>query len=352
MYIFTSIVLFIFVLISWNYPNSKKKPLYIIGALWLFLIEGLRWQIGTDWDNYYNYYVYGEDEGHMEYGFSLIVNTLRSISNSYTFYLLIQASMTIAAFSYFIRKFSPDILMSLCIFFCSMVGLWGMNRQFITLDISLFAIYFIQKRKALPFFITLLFASFIHKSAFIFLPAYFLYNFQLSSRMLIMLVGITVLIGLSGILKSFGVLNAVALYTSDSGTMTKMIVDDANAYSYLGTIKRLFYILLFSILHKKLRNNMNCNFLYNMYIFGALMFFTFNGSNFQLFVSRGALCYNISEIILLPMTLYYVFKKIGIRLLAWSILFLLIFMLMNRDLSSYISIAGYDVFRPYKSVLF
>lgn len=352
MYIFTSIVLFLFVLITWNSPNSKRKPLYFIGALWLLLIEGLRWQIGTDWDSYYNFFVNGYDEGHIEFGYSILVETIRKLSDSYTFYLLFQASLTIAAFSFFIKRYSPNIIMSLCIFFCSMVGLWGMNRQFICLDICLLSIPFIEKRKPLYFLLFVSVAFLIHKSALLFLPAYFLYNFRLSSKVLFSVVFVTLLIGLSGVLKKIEILNMIALYTANSDTMTKMLTEDANAYSYLGTLKRLIYILFFFQLYKKNTDNNICRFLFNMYFFGVLIFLTFNGSNFQLFVGRGAIFYNMSEMVLLPMSIYGLIKKPANQILAWTTLFILIFLLMNRDLSSYIPIAGYDVFRPYNSVLF
>ena len=345
-------MLYLFSLISLEKKGKSTKVLMIISSLWLILIEGLRWNIGTDWDNYYNFFVYDYDEGHMELGYALLIQGIKNISKSFSCYLVLQACLTVYAFTSFIRNFSPIPLMSLCIFFCTTVGLWGMNRQFIALDISLLSISFILRREKTKFLICILLAFFFHKSAILFLPAYYMYDFKFSKKYMLIILAVVFIIGLSGVLKKISLLNFIAFYTADSGTMTKMLTDDANSYSYLGTIKRIVYLFLFYKLYAQKVTDKNVLFFFNFYLLGVIMFLLFNGSNFQIFVSRGALYYNLSEIILIPMFFKYYIKSKQTIAIGWLALFILLISLMNRDLSSYIPLAGYDVFRPYKSILF
>ena len=179
-----------------------------------------------------------------------------------------------------------------------------------------------------------------------------MYNFKFNKKNTLILLGVVLIIGLSGVLKKISLLNFISLYTADSGTITKMLTDDANSYSYLGTIKRIVYLFLFYKLCAQKVTDINILFFFNIYLLGVIIFLLFNGSNFQIFVSRGALYYNISEIILIPMLFKYYFKSKQIIAIGWLALFILLVCLMNRDLSSYIPLAGYDVFRPYKSILF
>lgn len=94
----------------------------------------------------------------------------------FTFVALIQC-LSIALFLY---KYSVDFMYSVFCFFTTSTFLWLVNgmRQFLAVAFILFFVDWIKKRKTIPFILIVIIAYFIHSSALIWIPVYFIINYQ------------------------------------------------------------------------------------------------------------------------------------------------------------------------------
>ena len=94
----------------------------------------------------------------------------------FTFVALIQC-VSIALFLY---KYSINFTYSVYFFFTTSTFLWMVNgmRQFLAVAIILFFVDWLKERKTIPFIIVVIFAYWIHSSALIWLPVYFIINYE------------------------------------------------------------------------------------------------------------------------------------------------------------------------------
>ena len=71
-YILLAGLFFFFSFITYKRSNKKQNPLLFLSCFLLIIFEGTRWQIGTDWNAYYNNFVLQEWSAHLEYGYVLL----------------------------------------------------------------------------------------------------------------------------------------------------------------------------------------------------------------------------------------------------------------------------------------
>jgi len=355
-YTFTAFFLFIFSLSSFyqTAKNKRVKTLLKVSVIWLIIYEGFRWEIGTDW-NYYETFVNGCDwhESHEEIGYVLLNNLSRFFLPNYTCFLLLLSGFFYIVIYKILIKYSIAPLMSLCIYYCTMLGLLGCNRQLIAVMICLLSIRYIKDHKWKYFLLMILIAFLFHTSSLIFLPAYFVVNNSLKIKTIIFLVIATLIIGQSGIINHIPYINYVSLL--DANSSEKLLAYssqiDVNSFSFLGVIKRLFIIIPSLFVLIRSNNSINNAFI-RLYITGCLIYFTFNGSVLMLMSSRGAAYYNVSEMLVIPILIKYLFSNTNIQRIIWLSYFCLVLYIMHRDMNYYILLGGVDIYRPYKSVLF
>ena len=353
-YTFNALSILISSLIVWKSKPNSKNVKFLLGLLvvWLILYEGLRWEIGTDWDAYYNDFLSQNYTSHSEKGFVLLSGLVRSLTDSYTVFLFVITCFEYTVLYRALKRYSQLPIVSLCIYYCLMLGILGCNRQIIALFICILSLQFILKKKFVLFCICIVVAFFFHTTAIIFLPAYFISNNQLERKWIIVLCLLCLAVGISGVVNRIPFVNYIALL--DSNTSEKLSYytsGDIFGYSYIGTLKRVIIVVICMVLLGKplrIEERVFCR----LYIFGAFLFFIFNGSILQLMAGRGALYYNISEIFIIPMALKYIMKNKGSRMVVWCVYFCLILYIMTRDINSYFLMDGIDIYHPYKTVLF
>lgn len=103
----------------------------------------------------------------------------------FTFIALIQC-VSIALFLY---KYSINFTYSVYFFFTTSTFLWLVNgiRQFLAVAVILFFVDWVKERKTVPFIIVIVIAYFIHSSALLWIPVYFIINFEPWSKKFIIL---------------------------------------------------------------------------------------------------------------------------------------------------------------------
>jgi hypothetical protein len=191
MLIYIIVYFFVFVSIFFDRKSvslRKKKVVVGLNIIILSLFFGLRWECGTDWQQYYDcfkyarwnnifsYYRYGDQ--YMEPGFMFVNVFLKTICNSYTFYLLITNFVRFLIHAYISFKLSKYPILTF-VFLLTIQFLFPTRNPF-AVSILLIAHYYIIQRKIVPYLLTILLACSIHISSIIFLPVYFLYNVRLN----------------------------------------------------------------------------------------------------------------------------------------------------------------------------
>ena len=118
-------------------------------------------------------------------------------------------------------------------------------------------------------------------------------------------------------------------------------------------LKRLIIIFIVIRTRNKVNNSMYDLFLY-LYIVGCCIYFLFNGSVLQIVAGKLSTYFNIFECILMPFAIYYFPIKIkkNQRAFLWFLYFVVCFALMWKDINTYVRTVGFDIYNPYKTVLF
>ena len=143
--------------------RSQIKKCIVITFVFVFtLFRGLRWRIGTDWQQYYeifnystwnNIFTYDRGSGYggiMEFGYMFLNIATKSIIDDYSFFLLVFNFIILYLYYKFSFKNSPyPILTFITILFCSnffpvrqnlaiAIILWGYTSQVSDLEIRQF----------------------------------------------------------------------------------------------------------------------------------------------------------------------------------------------------------------------
>lgn len=186
---------------------KKRRFLWILlASLPMFLLIALRNQtIGPDTGVYrflfrraYNKTwseVFKTEK--MEFGFLFFEKIIASFTGDTNVYQIIYTVFYWVTISWFANKLSNNHFVFLVLF--GTIGIYKFMftgvRQCIAICICIWSYAFILKRKLIPFFIMIILAATFHKSAGMFLIAYFLYNFKISKKSLIIFFAVsTVLI--------------------------------------------------------------------------------------------------------------------------------------------------------------
>ena len=354
-YSVTSIALFLLSVYSWYADNPKKtKVIFIYLIIWLILLDGLRWEVGTDWNNYYTFFFdKSKSESHMGLGYNLFTDIVRLFSNSYSVFLVIFASFNYWVYYKTFLKYSPNPIMSLCICYCMMMGSMGSNRQILAMLICLLSIPYIIDRKLYSFLLVVIVAVLFHYSALVFLLSFFLYNREFSNRKCLAIAVICFALGSVRAINHIPFVDYLALfdsYTNNTEFSGYVDVFDGNI-SILGSLKRLI-ILYVVLLTRKNVNSRLFDFFVYLYLTGCCIYFLFNGSVLQIVAGKLSTYFNIFECILMPYALFCFPIKDKQRVVFWLLYYVVCFALMWKDILTYVRTVGYDIYNPYKTVLF
>lgn len=357
-YSITAISFFLVSIYLWRENSPKKTRLALILAmLWLILHDGLRWEIGTDWENYYDFfYEQGSNFSNLHMGFVYgYFNELsRSLVNSFSFLLVCIATFTYIVIGRLFYKYSPNPLISVCIYYCSMMGIMGSNRQLLAIVVCVISLKFVLERRKLYFFLLVLFASSIHITALSFLPAYYLYNYNISNKKVLLFVVVAFLVGISRLINKLPFVEYLTMLdnlTSNTSTASYFSEEKIAGVSIVGSFKRLLYVYLAIYVRKYIKDE-NYDYFFKLFVFGCCIYLVFNGSYLQLMAGRGAAYYSVYESVVFSFVIIRFPIKFIQKELLWLVLFVIYFLLMWRDMNSYFILDGVDIYNPYKSVVF
>ncbi|MBH0230751.1 EpsG family protein [Halobacillus yeomjeoni] len=174
----------------------RKRIFIFITSFHLILIEGLRAPtVGTDVEGYI--YVYKNIsigsfsnvfDYRMEFGFVSLLKTLSLFHINIQTLLFLLSIFIILPVGYTIYRYSERPFLSFYsyITFGFYTAAFCTIRQHIAYGLVLLTLGSIKERKLLKFLLIVLLASIIHRSALVFLPAYFIGNINLTKKKFIL----------------------------------------------------------------------------------------------------------------------------------------------------------------------
>jgi hypothetical protein len=157
-----------------------KNKFFIFWMFTLFLIffDGLRWEMGVDWKNYFKLFNNAHEYSFsgFEPGYRLYTKIFRSVTSSYSIFLFITTAFIYIAIFYTAFKITNFSFLSL-FYLTSVIPWWsGSIRQMIAVSFFTLALKAIFKKKKIKFIVFSITAVMFHTSAIVFLPIYWLYG--------------------------------------------------------------------------------------------------------------------------------------------------------------------------------
>lgn len=177
---FVTAISSIFVLISILFSIGRRLSKYLIfcAVFFFILTDGLRWQMGTDWQSYLDNFNFIDDKftPGFDIGFEYYTLLLKNIFDNYSFYLLTNSFLIFGILFYTFNKFGDNNFNGFLYSFCILIWYSGSMRQLISVSLLCIAITYVIERKILLYFILIIIGSFFHFSLLFCLPFYFFYN--------------------------------------------------------------------------------------------------------------------------------------------------------------------------------
>lgn len=336
---------------SWLDFKANSKIGYILFTFIFFLFvlhDGLRWDTGTDWVNYYRFFLncLWDEWEQFEPGYVLFNQLIRGLTIDYNVFLLCEAVIVWGLIFPTIRKYSPDPLLTLFCLYCTLLPALGMNRQLISLAISIYSIRFVLNRQWLFFLLSILLACPFHLSILIFSVAYFL-NRKLKTKYYVLLLIVCIGLSVFGVIdKLFG---GVVLYVLGDGETRLMEYAEKESTGVNSSLfgiarKSLWLFIAYPLLKKEKKSILTLAF--NLYFLSLLIYTLFNGTDFQIIVSRGINYFTIYEIFIVSYVIHG-YKGKGVKQLMMIMALVYFVWSLYRSIDYY-SIGRYNPFIPYQ----
>lgn len=311
-----------------SYSSYRKDYFWTVSNICILLfftvISGLRYNVGVDYATYsklftylQNGFIYRED---IEPLFTSISKLWVMLGAGHFVYFAFWAFLQIFFIYYGLKKYQYLYPFIGLLIFLGPYYLSWMNgiRQSIVACVFVWACHFIIDRKFIKYCATIIICSFMHKSAIILLPLYFLPNVDYFKNKLIwitVLLACTI-IGQTGIVQNY--MNFIGQYLSFVGydnysQMFDNIMENSMNRAF-GPRRMLILILdilimWFSVDMKKYYNDKLFLFSYNMFVLYACLYELLSNVNFLF--TRPLMYFSPFTLICSAFLLVYLKKRYG-----------------------------------------
>ncbi|CDT01423.1 conserved membrane hypothetical protein [Sphingobacterium sp. PM2-P1-29] len=337
-----------------NGGSSLLKKVLVVPFLILFVLASIRWERGTDWLSYITLFENVDNVFYLlafEPGFYYLNYIVASFSDNYTIVLLLQAIIIYVLHFYVIKKYSISPFVTLMIWFGFYIGSIFFVRFHVALAITLFSFIFIVDRKFWKFFICVLVAFCFHRSAILFIPAYFLFDKTFTRRQL--LLGMVVSFFLSALFEiglnflgqiNLGIISEKASTYAEVGSeYAEEPTRSAFQIMLIGSSYRVLLLLLIVGFYYDLyKENVTFRGLLNIYFVGMCLFIIVTPVSVS--VARMSQYYEYFQFLMIP---YFIlrFEYRSNRNLVLLCIMLFYLMRLKSNVSFY-----EDLYVPYKTI--
>lgn len=351
--IYFLVIFFLFIVSFLDLFNSKfekyRNLVWIICLILFILHDGLRWETGTDWLNYFLYFSDRSQVAYLKFEplYILLNSIIKSISSNYTIFLIVHSTILYLLIFKSVKDYSKNYIFSIFCYYCLMLPYLGMNRQIIAIAICMYSIRYVVEKDVFKFIITIIIASLFHYSALVFLIVYFVNN-QWSNRSYILLLGLSAAISLSGVLNMIpdGFFDLFGDKLAKAGTYLNMYKSSDLIVVVFAILRRILWVVIVLLFADYIKDkNKYYYVLFNTYFIGVCLYIIFNNSAFQFFVGRGILYFGVFEIFIIPYILTIFKRKNASQAIFFVLISLYLVVIMTKGISNYS-----DLFYPYKGV--
>lgn len=321
----------------------------------LISFSGFRYYVGYDYQSYRD--IYNGFSGYdilnfdLAFVFQIIIKFCKSLGFGFYGFIFITALLSISLKFLVIKRLSPFLFLSICLFFSQeyLARDFSNIRQGLAIAfIALSVLFFLEKKFfycSLFFFLGFL----SHATAIIFILFYFIsfLNFKPSRLFLIISVFFSLFIG-QYILNEGNLIRILSMI--NVGYISQKLADYSSRAEYsseiglsFGAIQRIFIFTLFVYFEKSLSHIRGYYQIRIISWIGLLVFFLFN--SFEIIAARGSYYFRFFDVIIyayLPLALKGNKFKFALFLLVLLYSFQGLYREINRS----------SVFTPYMSVFF
>lgn len=348
------ILAFISLIEIFGLKKADNIILFSVLSFCLFLLSFLRWETGTDWDAYLDFFNISDSwfiDGDFEWGYSRINEFVKIIFNNYTFLLFTLAVILFSFQSKAILNFSPYPITSLLILWSTTFGNVFFVRQTVATAILFFSIKYIQEKRFWMFLLMIVLAMLFHRTSIVFIFAWWIYKLRLKPITLVIFViaSLSLSVALGKIFESLGELaggiiqQKIDYYLSDSENtfggktpVAEIIVK--------GFANKIFVFgIVTSMLKKITKQEPEFQGYFNLYWAGIVLYFS--TVSLSIVLVRLSLVYDMVLIIIIPFILKYTESTYGRFLLFGMFVFYLLARFYTALTGNYI-----ELFVPFRSV--
>lgn len=228
-----------------RYPmlDSSYRLLRACSSLPFIVVSVCRFEVGIDWNYIYSPYYYYINHGITQFkeaGFNFINNFLYLFTEDSWILFAFVGLITNVLFMAAIYQQSEDIPFSILLYFLMSYYFASLNqiRQMLAMAIFVYSLKYIYARRWKAYMAWVLLAISIHYSSVIYLPVYFIYGKEKSSKQTI-----AILAGcIAGLPVIKTILVGVVTYTSYGWYLSSVFAQ--NNFYLLGFLVNSFYLLL------------------------------------------------------------------------------------------------------------
>lgn len=319
---------------------------YLLFILFV-LLQGFRIETGTDWVPYFNHFQGYSDNTILfnDLGYNFFVKIFNFFDFPYTVFITLIATLFYYPIFKLIWNTSQNRFESIILLFSITLGIWGANRQLISLGFCFFALNAFLEGKNRLTALYIITGSLFHFSAiFSLLMVFTNRDFGILRYLILIISAIVFGIILQSLIKAIDYLQSFEILFHKLSVYT----NDSFKISLLGIIKRLLIFFSSLFLIGNIEEKKSIVVFSNIYFFGILILLVFKDIA-PIMINRGSLFFNIIECILVPHILFNsrikVFQDIRFKILPYSIFVVYIFIMANQSVAMYP-----DLFHPYKSI--
>ncbi|MFV5698713.1 EpsG family protein [Flavobacterium sp. ZT3R17] len=328
--------------------------LFSLLSFFLFSLSFLRWETGTDWDAYLDFFN-GSTEwftiGEFEWGYSRINEFVKIFFNNYTFLLFVLAVILFSFQSKAILNFSPYPITSLLILWSTTYANVFFVRQTVATAILFFSIKYIQEKKFWFFLSMIGLAMLFHRTSIVFIFAWWIYKLKLRPLTLVLYVvaSFCLSVVLGKIFESLGevaggiVQQKIDYYLSDSENTFGGKTPVAEIIMKGFANKIFIFAIVTSMLKKITKNEPEFQGYFNLYWAGVVLYFS--TVSLSIVLVRLSLVYDMVLIIIIPLVLKYTENTYGRFLLYIMFVFYLLARFYTVLTGNYI-----ELFVPFKTI--
>lgn len=268
-------------------PSEKKRIAFCaIACLQWVLLSGLRHEsIGADTAGYKRQYlqiatqswadcfrmferVYVEGEG-KDPGYILLVKAFQVLHLDYRGFLIFVALLFTASMAIWIYRNSSMPCMSFLIYsvlFYSFYSITGIRQTIATALVVFVGYKYVRERKLLPFLLIAAIAFTIHKSAAVFIPYYFIANFEIKP----IWIGICSLFGAAMLIFRQRLYVPIMLFLTYDEEQAESIYMPGRTFTFTFLMLGVL-VLAFSVYPLVNKRRSDAKFLYNALIMAAIL---------------------------------------------------------------------------------